>query len=204
MRGESTRIPMLEPMADDFDDTVIAPSRTDSLADVRALDDTIISQRGIREIRTPAVDSARDGVTSAPASRAPSASRAPVASRFALRVGLGGELVALDVPCYIGRNPHPPRISRETAPRMVTVPSRNKEVSATHLEVREVGSAVVVTDLRSTNGTAVLAPGASPRTLRQGESVVVPAGTLLDLGDENVLQVVALTFPPASDEGARS
>ncbi len=188
---------MLVAMADDFDDTVIAPSRRDSSASDHAVEDTIISQRGLREIRVP------EAVTDVTANALPAPPQAdPSTARFALRIGLGGELVALDVACYIGRNPHPPRISREVPPRLVSVPSPAKEVSSTHLEVREVGTAVVVTDLRSTNGTAVLAPGASPRILRQGESIVVPAGTLLDLGDENVLQVVALTIPPSSERAA--
>lgn len=184
---------MLVAMADDFDDTVIAPSRRDSGSSDHAAEDTIISQRGLREIRKPAVVADVAADVPAPPQEDPST------ARFALRIGLGGQLVALDVPCYVGRNPHPPRISREAPPRLVSVPSPAKEVSSTHLEVREVGSAVVVTDLRSTNGTAVLAPGASPRILRQGESIVVPAGTLLDLGDDNVLQVVALTIPPSSE-----
>jgi len=182
---------MLVAMAGDFDDTIIVPSRPDARPSGHAIEDTIISGRGLREIRTPAA--ADDSSVPVPE---------PSTAHFALRIGLGGNLVALDVPCYIGRNPHPPRISRETPPRLVSVPSPAREVSSTHLEVREVGTAVVVTDLRSTNGTSVLAPGASPRTLRQGESIVVPAGTLLDLGDDNVLQVVALTVPPSSERVA--
>ncbi|NYF10367.1 hypothetical protein HDC94_001523 [Leifsonia sp. AK011] len=182
-------------MGDDFDDTIIVPSRRDESPGGHAIEDTIISQRGLREIRTPAPSVAEPDGASAPDPE-------PSTAHFALRIGLGGHLVALDVPCYIGRNPHPPRISRETAPRLVRVPSPAREVSSTHLEVREVGTAVVVTDLRSTNGTSVLTPGSSPRTLRQGESIVVPAGTLLDLGDDNVLQVVALTVPPSSERVA--
>ena len=183
-------------MGDDFDDTVIAPSRRDVRASAHPVEDTIITERGLREIRTPAAQVR--GTT--PANNDVQTSPERQTAHFALRIGLGGQLVALDVPCYIGRNPHLPRISGESQPRLVSVPSPAKEVSATHLEVREVGTAVVVTDLRSTNGTAVLAPGASPRTLRQGESVVVPAGTLLDLGDDVVLQVVALASPPPSDQ----
>lgn len=186
---------MLVGMGEDFDDTIIVPSRPDDRPAGHAIEDTIISQRGLREIRIPDAALADADVVPAPDPE-------PSTAHFALRIGLGGHLVALDVPCYIGRNPHPPRIARETPPRLVRVPSPAREVSSTHLEVREVGTAVVVTDLRSTNGTSVLTPGASPRTLRQGESVVVPAGTLLNLGDDNVLQVVALAVPPSSERAA--
>ena len=43
-----------------------------------------------------------------------------------------------------------------------------------------------MTDLRSTNGSIVQLPGNAARKLRQGESVVVSAGTLVDIGDETL------------------
>jgi hypothetical protein len=49
-----------------------------------------------------------------------------------------------------------------------------------------------VTDLKSTNGSIVMVPGAVPRKLRQGESVVVSPGTLVDIGDDNVLQILPM------------
>jgi pSer/pThr/pTyr-binding forkhead associated (FHA) protein len=71
------------------------------------------------------------------------------------------------------------------------VPSPGRAVSATHLEIKQVGTTVVVTDLKSTNGTIVLVPGNAPRSLRQGETVVVSPGTLMDLGDDVVVQVLS-------------
>jgi hypothetical protein len=49
---------------------------------------------------------------------------------------------------------------------------------------------VVVTDLRSTNGTVVTMPGRPALTLRQGESVVVVPGTVVDIGDGNIVEIL--------------
>ena len=84
--------------------------------------------------------------------------------------------VGLEAPIYIGRKPSVPRIVFGPSPRLVAVPSPQAEVSGTHVEVRQQGSSVIVTDLESTNGTVVLAPGSEPLRLRQGESVVVIPG----------------------------
>ncbi len=105
--------------------------------------------------------------------------------------------IGLDRPARVGRRPSAPRIVVGPAPRLVRVESPQREVSATHLELRQTGSTVVVTDLRSTNGTTVLVPGSTPRKLRQGESVVVSPGTLVDIGDENVLQILPLDRRPS-------
>lgn len=114
---------------------------------------------------------------------------------YRLSVGAGREPFVLDVPCLIGRDPRSPRVSRGQAPRLVAVPSPSKEVSATHLEVMQLGSTVVVTDVDSTNGSVVTVPGRAPRTLRQGESVVVTVGTVVDIGDGNLLEVLPLPHP---------
>lgn len=63
------------------------------------------------------------------------------------------------------------------------VPSPLREVSSTHVEIRQEAETVVVTDLGSTNGTSVLVPGLPLRSLRQGESFVVGAGSVVDIGD---------------------
>jgi pSer/pThr/pTyr-binding forkhead associated (FHA) protein len=69
-------------------------------------------------------------------------------------------------------------------------------VSASHLEIRQLGASVVVTDLRSTNGSVVAVPGSAPHTLRQGESMVVTPGTLVDIGDGNVIEILPLQRHP--------
>ncbi|WP_414172672.1 FHA domain-containing protein [Clavibacter tessellarius] len=100
------------------------------------------------------------------------------------------ERIPLDVPAVIGRRPRPPRVVRGAAPRLVTVPSPLGEVSSTHLGIRQEGGAVVVTDLDSTNGTAVLVPGAERLALHRGESLVVVPGTRVDVGDGVVLEIL--------------
>ncbi len=102
-----------------------------------------------------------------------------------------GVVVALDLTVYLGRRPSVPRIASDRRVRLVAVPSAEKQVSATHLELRQAGDAVVATDMRSTNGSTVIVPGSKPRTLLRGESAVVTPGTLIDLGDGNVLELLS-------------
>jgi hypothetical protein len=102
-----------------------------------------------------------------------------------------GVVVALDLTVYLGRKPSVPRIASDRRVRLVAVPSAGKQVSATHLELRQNGDAVVATDMRSTNGSTVIVPGSTPRTLLRGESAVVTPGTLIDLGDGNVLELLS-------------
>jgi hypothetical protein len=103
----------------------------------------------------------------------------------------GRPAVDLDVPALIGRKPTAPRVIGKAFPRLVRVPSPLNEVSSTHIELRQEGKSVIVTDLRSTNGTVVRMPGARPVKLRQGESLVVRPGTLIDIGDGNVFEILA-------------
>jgi pSer/pThr/pTyr-binding forkhead associated (FHA) protein len=109
------------------------------------------------------------------------------------RVDVGREVVPLDGPVVVGRHPSAARIVSGRAPRLVTVSSPRGEVSATHVEIRQEGAVVVVTDLRSTNGTRVVIPGRHPVALRQGESVTVLAGTIVDIGDGNHLEILPQT-----------
>jgi len=102
----------------------------------------------------------------------------------------GGEIVVLDAPVYLGRRPTAPRVNAGPRPKLLEVRSPGGEISATHLELREAGRVVVVTDLHSTNGTTVHVPGSPGRVLIGGESLVVSPGTLLDLGDGNLLEVL--------------
>jgi hypothetical protein len=118
---------------------------------------------------------------------------------YALRVA--GEVVPLDREVFVGRSPAPTRIQSGEAPRLVAVPSPRSDVSRTHVAIHQLGGSVVVTDLRSTNGSRVAVPGSAPRTLRQGESMVVPTGTLIDIGDDNVIEVLRLQPAGLAEEG---
>jgi len=106
---------------------------------------------------------------------------------FAARLP-SGDNVALDVPLVIGRRPALQRVASGAEPRLVTVPSPTQEVSSTHVRIEQSGDAIVVTDLRSTNGTVVTGPGGA-RRLRPGESAVVLAGARVEIGDGNIIEI---------------
>lgn len=108
------------------------------------------------------------------------------------RFRIAGETVDLDKPAYIGRRPSLPRVITGVAPRLVQVPSARREVSGTHLEIRQRGANVVVTDLGSSNGTVVTIPGRPPQRLRRGEPLVVTPGTLVDIGDGNLVEILSM------------
>lgn len=107
-----------------------------------------------------------------------------------------GQQLELDRPVLIGRAPESSRFGFGETPRLVTVPSPQQDISRTHVEVKLEGDNVLVTDLRSTNGTVVVLPGSPPRRLHPGESVPVPVGTVVDLGDGITAVVTAPTTTP--------
>ncbi|MEY9953536.1 FHA domain-containing protein [Leifsonia sp. EB34] len=115
----------------------------------------------------------------------------PPQQRFAVRV-VPGDIMELDVPIVIGRRPALQRVESGVAPRLVTVQSPEQEVSSTHVRIEQSGDAVVVTDLRSTNGTRVHRPGGSADRLRPGESTVVLPGTVVEIGDGNIIEITAV------------
>ncbi len=94
-----------------------------------------------------------------------------------------GESFDVDRPIVIGRSPRATRVALDDAPQLVPVPSPQLDISRNHLEIRPDADAVVVTDLRTTNGTMLLREGADPVRLRGGERTVVVTGDVLDLGD---------------------
>ena len=114
-------------------------------------------------------------------------------SQYGVRLDAHGPIVSLERPVYVGRRPSTPRIRNGELPTLLSVDSPAKIVSGTHLEIRQIGSSVVVTDLRSTNGSRVSVPGRESRTLRGGEAMVVTPGTSVDIGDGNILEVLPLT-----------
>ena len=164
-------------MAPDRDDTVITPRIAPQPGAVGGpdLDDTVL----------------REPVLGVPNSVPVEDDLEPVAAH----VRIGGNRFPLDAALYVGRRPSPPRIADPVPPRLVTVPSPHGEVSRTHARIRQVGASVVVTDLRSANGTRVIVPKGAARTLRQGESMVVPIGSAIDLGDGILLAVEGAEQP---------
>ncbi|HYI33292.1 MAG TPA: FHA domain-containing protein [Glaciibacter sp.] len=114
------------------------------------------------------------------------------APRYGFRVS-GGEERRLDAVYYLGRRPVAPRIPTDRVPLLLTVASRTSAVSSTHLEIRQVGDAVVVTDLGSTNGTVVHWPRGKKERLRGGQSLAVMPGTTVDIGDGNIIEILPVS-----------
>jgi len=118
---------------------------------------------------------------------------------FRLRLA-DGTLVPLDQPVYLGRKPSVPRIHPGGTPLLVTLDSPMREVSSTHLELSMVGATIVASDTKSTNGSVLRVPGAAPCTLIGGASAVVTPGTVIELGDGNLIELLApdaAAAPPA-------
>ena len=112
------------------------------------------------------------------------------AEALRFRISAGGAQFVLDEDLHIGRNPRPPRSDRGRPVRLLRVDSPTGVVSSSHLGLRRVGSTAVAVDLMSTNGTLVFLPGFPPRRLRQGESLVAPPGTRLEIGEGIVIEVM--------------
>lgn len=94
-----------------------------------------------------------------------------------------GEVVELDRPAVVGRQPQAHRVGSGTMPRMVQVRSPNGDISRSHCEVVLEGWHVQLRDLKATNGTVLIREGQPPRRLGQGESLMVLDGDIADLGD---------------------
>lgn len=169
-------------MEPDLDDTVIARPRAEPRPPGADLDDTIV-----RPVAPRVLTEAARIAGAEPA--APTADR-PRLERYRARLA-DGAIVDLDAPVYIGRRPSVPRVHAGALARLVRVPSPEREVSATHLELRIVGDTLVASDMRSTNGTVVIPPGSTPQVLIRGASAVVVPGTIIDLGEGNRLEIVA-------------
>lgn len=203
----------------DLDDTVIRPVRALLHDETEDLSDTIISgevaaRRNNAERSTDVKPSSgvEQGVSPRPDRRQPESSHVPQSPqappatqalpRYGFRVNTS-EPVGLDRPAYVGRRPSLPRVVGTMPPRMITVPSPLGEVSGTHLELHMQGAMVIATDLRSTNGTSVSIPGAVPVRLRQNDSIVVSPGTLIEIGDNNVIEILSMrrTHPSNQNSG---
>ena len=190
-------------MTEELDDTTTSPTRAAALERLGVVQvahptgdvvgDTVMSIRSVAELVEPArQETSPRSVTDAISAVLPASPAPARAASYSFRVGNRAETVMLDRPARVGREPAVTRISTGVSPRLVRVSSPSNEVSGTHLEVRQVGASVIVTDLRSTNGSVVTQPGSVPRKLRQGESVVVTPGTLVDIGDGNILHILPM------------
>ena len=162
-------------------------------------DDTVVGRAGTRGV--PAGDDTVL-VPRTPTSAAATTTSARPARRLH-GVRAAGRDLRLDVPVVVGRRPSGPRVPGPEQPVLVRVHSATGEVSSTHVRVEQQGDTVVVTDLRSTNGTVVALPGRVPVRLRQGESAVALAGTIVDIGDGNLLEVLPPQRIPLQEDPSR-
>jgi hypothetical protein len=179
------------------------PAATDAATDG---DTVVVGRPGRGRHRAPqrAGDSAtgsgrQSGVGAAPPSSVPVSAAARIPS-----IRVAGLVVVLDRPVVVGRRPAAPRVVNGPDPALVTVPSPTGQVSASHLAVRVEGEAVVVEDLRSTNGTTVRAPGARSITMTSGSSMVVLTGTVVDIGDANTVEILSRHLRSTSSAGPGS
>jgi hypothetical protein len=146
--------------------------------------DTVISVRP--EIREPAPEAAATTESVADyGDAAPDGERQPI---FEVRIG-DAEPRELLGALIVGRDPKPRRMPTSEPQTLVVVSSPTQQVSATHVEIARSGRTVVVTDLRSTNGTVVRIPGAAPVRLRQGDSIVTVTSAIVEIGDRNVIDI---------------
>jgi len=178
----------------DFDDTLAARKAAEVVQHAAPdLDDTVISSTSMVPIEPEFFEGQPLQEPAWPSPSWPAALDvvATPAPTYAFRIGFDSAPIALDGVVFVGRKPVLPRIAQAQHPRLVTVSSPTSEVSKTHLELRQRGSNVIVTDLRSTNGSVVVIPGNPPRKMRQGESVVVTPGTFIDIGDGNLIEILA-------------
>ena len=195
-----------------FEDTVARPPRARNpvAAVVADIDDTITVPRPLKLPPVPLVDPARV-LPPAPGASAPDVRdnvwlQPLPAPPLPFRIRLAdGTLVPLDQPVYLGRKPSVPRIHPGGTPLLVTLDSPQREVSSTHLELTTVGGTIVASDTKSTNGSVLRVPGAAPRTLLGGESAVITPGTVIELGDGNLIELLPPDPDAAPDpSGARS
>ncbi|MBA8846787.1 FHA domain-containing protein [Microcella alkalica] len=117
---------------------------------------------------------------------------------FALRVPGLEHPVLLDLPVVIGRRPGASRVPEVPAPRRIVVPPERQGVSGRHARIEQLGESVVVTDLGSSNGTVVHLPTGPQLRLRPGESCVVLPDSIIALGDEIDIVVMAVDRPQSS------
>ena len=153
------------PGAGDHDGSTI------SLAELRRLR----SQAGTSDPQTAGPDAPTAVL---PAVEVPAGSTAHGIARLST-----GQVVDLDRTVIIGRRPRSTRASGENMPHLVAVDSPQQDISRSHLEIRPEADSVVVIDLRTTNGSTLLRPGADPVRLHPGEQTLVLNGDVVDLGD---------------------
>lgn len=159
------------------DDTVIPETTDEYNTLIGSLMDTSLSLSGLIE---EVEESSGDVGDTAP--------QQELISRFRLR-HINGTKYELTKPLIMGRLPAAP-LRGDRGVTLVVLASPDGVVSSTHARVEVLGDVVVVTDLRSTNGTRVINPGQPTVLLAPGDSMALGVGAIIDLGDGNRLEVL--------------
>lgn len=158
-------------------DTVIPETTDDYNTLIGSLMDTSLGLSGLIEEPEELAGDAGD-----------TAPQQELVTRFRLR-HINGTKHLLNKPLIIGRLPAAPLRGGQGV-NLVMVASPEGIVSSTHVRVEVQGDVVVVTDLRSTNGTRVIIPGQPTVLLAPGDSMALGVGAIIDLGDGNRLEVL--------------
>ncbi|MDF9810153.1 hypothetical protein M2116_001114 [Aurantimicrobium minutum] len=159
------------------DDTVIPETTDEYNTLIGSLMDTSLGLSGLIE---EVEESSGDVGDTAP--------QQELISRFRLR-HINGTKYELTKPLIMGRLPAAP-LRGDRGVTLVVLASPDGVVSSTHARVEVLGDVVVVTDLRSTNGTRVINPGQLTVLLAPGDSMALGVGAIIDLGDGNRLEVL--------------
>lgn len=182
----------VRPGVEDVDDTVLRPGRRPRPAEAEwpqvDVDDTVL-----RPCRVRPAGGGRSGPAGGDGDRGADPGL-PAVAGVAERVPsirIAERVLRLDRVVIVGRRPAPPRVLRGPSPELVTVPSPRQQVSASHLAVSASGTAVVVEDLGSTNGTVIRPLGAPPIRMPSGGSMVVLTGTVVEIGDGNSIEILS-------------
>lgn len=146
---------------------------------------------------TPATPATPDTPATPPSPRTPpsadSPETVPVMPEPVFEVVLSsGRRVPVAGPVLVGRAPESGRFHAGAAPRLLVVANPERDISATHLELRPAADHVVATDMDSTNGTVVHLPGRPPARLRPGAGMPVPPGGVIELSADVRLTVVRI------------
>lgn len=93
-----------------------------------------------------------------------------------------GRHLPIDAQMIIGRSPRAERSEGWALPTLVKIEGASSDVSRNHARIGVEGWNVVIEDLGSTNGTVILATDGTIRRLRGGETALLSAGVVVDLG----------------------
>jgi hypothetical protein len=139
-------------------------------------------------VRAPAPEPVHEPEAPSEFESAPEPAAHSSATAYSVRVN-GADPVELTGSLVIGRRPRERRAPTALPQHLLAVESPTRQVSSNHVEIALTGRTVVITDLRSTNGTVVRHEDSAPVRLRQGDSFVATGSAIVEIGDGNVIHI---------------